>query len=342
MCSAYTYTKRGILLMVFLVFYLSLSSQSYFSVLTYNCENAFDTIHDTGKDDYEFLPSGERRYSKYRMFRKLKGIMKVIASADADRPVDLIGLCEVENDTVLTYLTSRTALNKMRYRYVMTDSEDNRGIDVALLYSPFTFHLINYCSVRVDGLDKPTRDILVASGTLFSGDTLDVMVCHLPSKLGGRNSDTRRLRVAEKLRSVTDSLLSVRTNPNLLIMGDFNAEYTKSLFKDVMNVDILYSDTTKNSVSNHQLFDIVADKKEGTYKYKGEWSLIDHIIVSGNLIQGENIYLNYHDCSILSPSFLLEDDNTYGGKKPFRTYIWKKYNGGYSDHLPVFVRFTIK
>ena len=321
---------------------ISVLLSSWLTMVERNCEILFDTRHDSLKQDTEYLPEATRHWTGKRYWRKLNNVAQELLSVSADGIPDLIALCEVENDTVLTYLTRRTELNRMGYRYVMTDSEDNRGIDVALLYSPFTFHLINYCSVRVDGLDKPTRDILVASGTLFSGDTLDVMVCHLPSKLGGRNSDIRRLRVAEKLRSVTDSLLSVRTNPNLLIMGDFNAEYTKSLFKDVMNVDILYSDTTKNSVSNHQLFDIVADKKEGTYKYKGEWSLIDHIIVSGNLIQGENIYLNYHDCSILSPSFLLEDDNTYGGKKPFRTYIWKKYNGGYSDHLPVFVRFTIK
>ncbi|MGM0498283.1 MAG: endonuclease, partial [Bacteroidota bacterium] len=34
-------------------------------------------------------------------------------------------------------------------------------------------------------------------------------------------------------------------------------------------------------------------------------------------------------------SFLLEKDEKYIGKKPYRTYVGFKYNGGFSDHLPI-------
>ena len=123
-------------------------AQQTFTVLSYNIENAFDTIHDAGKDDYEYCAGGERKWNQHRLFQKLKGISKVIAAADEKRPVDLIGLCEVENDTVMQYLIQRTSLRNLGYRYIMTQSDDERGIDVALLYSPFTFHPIETESIR--------------------------------------------------------------------------------------------------------------------------------------------------------------------------------------------------
>jgi hypothetical protein len=41
--------------------------------------------------------------------------------------------------------------------------------------------------------------------------------------------------------------------------------------------------------------------------------------------------------SIFDAPWLLEDDEKFMGKMPFRTYGGPKYLGGYSDHLPVFI-----
>jgi hypothetical protein len=46
-------------------------------------------------------------------------------------------------------------------------------------------------------------------------------------------------------------------------------------------------------------------------------------------------------CRIGDLPFLLEDDEKYGGKKPYRTYLGPKYLGGYSDHLPLVARILI-
>ena len=110
--------------------------QGNFSVMAWNVENVFDTLHDAGKLDEEFLPEGSHRWTRYRLFRKLKAIGKTIVAVDSVQPIDVIGLCEVENDTVMTCLTERTQLRKLGYHYIMTHSEDERGIDVALLMPP--------------------------------------------------------------------------------------------------------------------------------------------------------------------------------------------------------------
>lgn len=337
------------LFVAFFVLCTCCQAQGYFSVLSYNCENAFDTIHDEHKNDYDFLPDGSHHWSRYRMFQKLKGIMKVIAAADEERPIDIVGLCEVENDSVLTYLTERTGLHRIGYKYLMTHSQDSRGIDVALMYSPYTFHPLSSESIHTDGLDAPTRDILHATGTVQSGDTIDVYMCHFPSKLGGKASEERAEKVVARLRANIDSVMSVRTIPYIIIMGDLNADYSTPLIKSHLNVLPLYADSKKRrnkkggvsqEYSPTELVDLMSHRPDGSYKYHGQWSTIDHIIVSGAFLN--NMYplqTSYDDSGILAFPFLLEQDKTYGGKKPKRTFLWTKYNGGISDHLPVWARF---
>ena len=296
-------------------------AQQTFTILSYNIENAFDTIHDDGKNDYEYCDGGERKWSQYRLFQKLKSVGKVIAAADEKRPVDLIGLCEVENDTVMQCLTQRTSLSSLGYRYIMTNSLDERGIDVALLYSPFTFHPIETESIRPKTKKDKTRDILHVAGTIAGGDTLDVYVVHLPSKRGGSEGQKLSMSICQQLQAHTDSVRTLRQHPNLLIMGDFNAETN--------------SQQLKLLTRSHHLIDRTAKLQPGTYKYQGEWSILDHILT-------HTTTLSHQQTRILNLSFLTEPDPTHGNVKPYRTYQGPVYQGGVSDHLPVVSVFQIK
>lgn len=303
----------------FLLFMTSLALHAQrFSVMTYNCENAFDTIHDAHKNDTEFLPDGNRHWTRSRMYKKLKNIGKVILSVDSVRPVDVVCLNEVENDTVLTYLTRNTALNRVGYQYIMTNSLDERGIDVALLYSPFTFHLISYDVIR-PAIKDHTRDVLHACGWVASGDTIDIFAIHLPSKLNGKTSERNRMVIARQIMDYIDSLGSVRTVLNVIVMGDFNdgpeSSVVRKGFKQLTNL------MTKNDLS---------------YKYQGQWDCIDQILVSDNLKQ------KVVEAKVASRPFLLEPDDKFSGLKPRRTYIGWKYNDGFSDHLPVTANFLLK
>ena len=296
-------------------------AQQTFTIMSYNIENAFDTIHDEGKNDYEYCDGGERKWSQYRLFQKLKSVGKVIAAADEKRPVDLIGLCEVENDTVMQCLTQRTSLSSLGYRYIMTNSLDERGIDVALLYSPFTFHPIETESIRPKTKKDKTRDILHVAGTIAGGDTLDVYVVHLPSKRGGSEGQKLSMSICQQLQAHTDSVRTIRQHPNLLIMGDFNAETN--------------SQQLKLLTRSHHLIDRTAKLQPGTYKYQGEWSILDHILT-------HTTTLSHQQTRILNLSFLTEPDPTHGNVKPYRTYQGPVYQGGVSDHLPVVSVFHIK
>lgn len=297
----------------------SISSAQTFRAATYNCENAFDTLHDEGHNDHEFLPEGTHRWSRARMYRKLINISKVIASIDSLRPVDVVCLCEVENDSVLTWLTHNTPLTRLGYEYVMTHSLDERGVDVALLYTPLTFRPISSRSLR-PRIDGHTRDVLHVTGRVFSGDTLDIFAVHLPSKLRGKTSEQYRRVIAHQIMETVDSLNIVRTNPNILVMGDFNDDARSATLRKCFSTLINITDN-------------FTSPPNASYKYHGEWSTIDQILIN------ENMHRRLKEVHVVSHDFLLEPDVKYGGMKPRRTFVGWKYNDGFSDHLPVTAEF---
>lgn len=120
--------------------FLSLILSSLLTFVELNCENLFDTRHDSLKNDVEFLPEGSYHWTPYRYWHKVNHLGQEIvglgyeeASGDVQLP-DLVALCEVENDSVLFDLTKRSAIRTAGYEYVMTDSPDERGIDVSAVF----------------------------------------------------------------------------------------------------------------------------------------------------------------------------------------------------------------
>lgn len=300
----------------------------------YNVENLFDCRHDSLKDDCEFLPEAEKRWTPYRYWRKLNGLSKVVAAVAEERLPDMVGLCEVENDSVLFDLTRRSSLRALGYRYLMTCSPDVRGIDVALLYQPGSFRLLASREVAVpserEGF-RPTRNILYAKGRVLSGDTLHVLVCHLPSRLGKTLESRRHRRLAAStLRRQVDSIAAVSVRPRIIVMGDFNAGEKDVLFREYFDT-VLY----EPSLSPHS-----AERAKGSYRYHGVWETLDHILVSPALLDaGARFRTADGKHSFVAFPFMCEPDKTYGGLRPFRTYQGPIYRGGYSDHFPVLLDF---
>lgn len=326
---------RALWCVVALCGFLPVQSQwNRFRVMEYNVENLFDTSHDSLHDDAEFLPHSVRKWDRRKYRAKLVALAKVIVAVGENQPPELVALCEVENDTVLRDLTRRTPLNTLGYRYVVTHSADVRGIDVALLYQPGRFRVVNHRSIRIPvGVgERPTRDILHVAGRMPTGDTLDVLVCHLPSRSSGeRKTRPFRQRVAGVLKAQADSLMQVRSCPFILITGDFNDEpHSASLRQS------LQAGHPEAEAAPSRLYNLMYGKTPGTYRYRGEWNMLDQFVVSGNLLRANaRIRTGAADATVVQYPFLLETDTRYGGYKPFRTYLGPRYKGGYSDHLPV-------
>lgn len=337
-----------------------------FRVMSYNVENFFDTSPHPTCDDREFLPEGNRHWTPKRYYHKLQQIAKVIAAAgEWDTPA-LIGLCEIENDSVLTHLLRRTPLRLQDYRFCSAQTSDRRGIRVALLYQRDKFQYLSHESVaiRFSGKHhKRTRDVLHAWGRLVTGDTLDICVCHFPSRYGGeKESERDRMDAARTLRRVCDSLIQIRRSPSLILMGDFNdtpenRSITEGLAalpyhakrlppkQPVLSKESKESETTldRKSPILYNLFSRpLPHAPRGSHKYQGIWTQLDQMFVNASLLDASSpIHLQPESMRLFAPPFLLTKDKTWYGLRPFRTYYGFKYEGGFSDHLPILADFEV-
>ena len=301
-----------------------------FRVMFYNVENLFDTYDDPTKLDNDFLPNGSMRWTNNRYYRALRKTAQVISSIGEWGAPALCGLCEVENDTVLTHLLNRTPLKEQLYNYCITTGNDARGINNALIYKRDKFKYLGHASRRIEftNKNKRSRDILHVWGEVMNGERLDVFVCHFPSRSGGeKESEQDRIDAARYLRSLCDSLY--RDNPlcNMLIMGDFNDNPSDKSIQTLLKGSNLVHLFDNPKVLNYL----------GSHKFQGEWSQLDQMMASAHW----NSYLKAGSARIFAADFLLSKKDSRGEQSPLRKYAGPVYKGGFSDHLPVVVDFFI-
>lgn len=307
---------KHILVLLLLCSYLTAKPQR---IIWWNVENLFDCQHDSLKEDYDFLPEGQYHWTKGRYWKKLDNISRTIAAiADEKEWPMIIGLCEVENDTVLRDLTRRSPLRIARYSYIHEEGPDTRGVDVAMLYDSLQFRPHGYKTVRVPSTEwrfQPTRDILHVWGDCPSlNDVLHIIIVHLPSRTkNGRTGERHRRIAVTTLCGMLDKLNGKR----ILLMGDFNAEPDDKIFKGI------YERMTSLMPQKRKEL----NQARGTYYFRKLWGYLDHILVSPNLAPNIEGRIEVGDFP-----FLLTEKGT-----PWRTFQGPVYKGGFSDHLPIWV-----
>ncbi|NLJ07249.1 MAG: endonuclease [Sphingobacteriales bacterium] len=314
-------------------------------VMFYNVENLFDTINDPLTNDEEFLPEGANKWNSYRYYDKLQKLSKAMIAVGGWSPPELIGLEEIENQRVLEDLIRLTPLKNAGYEIIHKESPDYRGIDVALLYRKKFFKPIYYEFIQVKNVSDTsfrTREILFAKGIVNKKDTLHIFVNHWPSRRGGQTeSEGNRQLAAKKLKEKVDSVFEKTPEAYIIIGGDFNDEPSNISISQTLGARLDSNDIKASGLYN--LFGYSEAKGKGSYKFRLEWDQIDQIIVSSAFFNDKgNLFISKSGGKIFSEDWLMEEDTKYQGKKPWRTYNDTHYNGGYSDHLPVFTEILIK
>ncbi len=320
------------------------ASRGYYAmrIMFYNVENLFTPDDDSLKRDESFTPEGMNHWSTYKYWAKQKKIAQVITSVGGWEAPAIIGLCEVENKLSLIHLTNYTSLKTHKYAIVHHESEDIRGIDVALLYRREKFRVIADTAYDVRfSFDESsrTRNILHVTGIAMETDTIHIFVTHWPSKYGGAFvTIPKRRHVANEIRKYSQQILKKNPKANIIIMGDFN---------DAPNEESVIKGLRAKSPDNFKEGDLVnlmlplMNKTIGSHFYSGntgnEWSVLDQMVVSSPLLDPKNsIFVKNKKAHILYADFLLEQ-NSKGLIVPNRTFLGMKYHGGFSDHLPVYI-----
>jgi predicted extracellular nuclease len=310
-----------------------------YRVAFYNVENLFDTVDDPATPDEEFLPESKKKWTQERYQRKLDHLARVVEGMGFPA---LIGLAEVENASVLKDFCEKTSLKPQNYGFVHFDSPDARGIDVALLYKKSQFKVSKANTIRIkfpEGMipdipDYTTRDLLVVEGEFMGKEKLHIIVAHLPSRSGGqKETEPRRIFVASQISQKVADIFNLEPNANIIVMGDMNDEPT-----DPSMAETLHAQPVSGSIASSTLYNCFSSLKEkgqGSYRYRGDWNMLDQILVSSNLMKGTKKF-KYAKSVIFQQDWMMYTDEKYG-LSPSRTYGGDRYFGGYSDHLPVYV-----
>lgn len=340
----YRFLKARLILLALILFSSLIQAQDTaqikgFRLMFYNVENYFDSFDDSLTLDNEFLPHGLRNWDYKRFVQKRNNIYKTIMAVGTWEPPAIIGLCEIENRFVLNQLVYETPFAQFDYRIIHEESPDRRGIDVALLFNPKIFEVLDHKAIHIVfpfAKESTTRDILYVKGIVHR-DTLHIFVNHWPSRYGGElSSEPRRIYVAEQLSNFIDQILAQNENAAILVMGDFNDfPYNKSI------QEVLLS---KKNAEIPPLVNLMPqpNTKLGTHKYQGDWGILDQIMVSRVLLVQDKSIFVAGETQIFDADFLLQDDAKFLGKMPFRTFSGMKYLGGFSDHLPIYIDFHLK
>lgn len=332
-------------------------------VMFWNVENFFEPFDNPGTNDNDFTPFGKYYWTWKKFEKKRDDIAKVIISASCNMETAglegqtsespaLIGLAEVENRFVLNQLVNETPLARLNYKIIHADSQDERGIDVALLYRPSRFKplKINFIpdssilSKVAGGKDADlknfkTRWVLYAKGIVNELDTLHVLVNHWPSKLGGEQKTHKsRMLVSNIVRCFTDSILQSQPDANIILMGDFNDTPESEPLKNLSG----FKNCASSFLSSH--------RGEGTHKYNGKWEMLDQFLISQHLVyEKDNSLENYGRSTrwifcadpgmeIFKSDYLLQRDKMFLGEKLKKTLNGPQYLGGASDHLPILLK----
>lgn len=316
-----------------------------YPVVFYNVENLFDTIKSPNVIDEEFTPKGSYGWNSQRYLKKISNIEEVFykIAATAQTFPAIIGVSEIENRNVLEDIVAAPKLEKARYQIVHYDSPDARGIDVALLYRPDIFKYQGSHPLRVvvaDSSDFKTRDILMTWGTI-ENEKFYFFVCHWPSRRGGR-SELFRCAAAQTARNAIDSVIRLEPSANIVLMGDLNDDPVDKSIIEVLGAKGEIGKDAKSGDMYNPFYDMFK-AGYGTLGYQDSWNIFDNIVVNSNLVNPAagklKLYkpdYNKYWGNIFNRPFLVNQSGQYKNY-PFRTYVGTNFQGGYSDHFPVFI-----
>jgi len=338
--------KLLLLLSLCLMAQNSFSQKKYsvYAVGFYNQENLFDTCHDEGKRDYDFLPNGSYKWNGLKYTHKLRNMARALADMGTDKlpgvGCAVIGLSEVENAKVLDDLTAQEPLRARNYKYVHIEGPDARGIDCAMLYNPDLFtvkdvRLVPYVQELAKDSAFRTRGFLTVSGQL-AGEHVTVVVCHWPSRF---STSFYRESAARQVKVLKDSLLNEDPHVKVFVMGDMNDDPTNKSMKEILCARAEIKDVKDGDMYN-PWYNILAKQGVGTLSYQGSWNLFDQIVMTPNLLDrsGSKDFskLTFWKNEIFRRDYLFQTEGKYKGN-PKRTHAGGAWLDGFSDHLPVVV-----
>jgi endonuclease/exonuclease/phosphatase family metal-dependent hydrolase len=345
--------------MTFFINSVGAKSLSTVSVMSYNLENLFDTVHDEGKKDWTYLPYSLKQtsqdvqkycnslrneyyqnsclnldWSKKILNRKITNLARVLSQYDGGRGADIVVFQEVENLKVLTMLVKK-GLFKLGYKYItLIEGRDSRGIDTGVISKfPIRKQKIHEIDLSQYGSWK-TRPILEV--VVEVGDkTVTLFGNHWPNQSA---PDATRVIASKVLRKI-----ALASKSDLVIgLGDFNTSSTDKLNAIEKYILPVFEDVEVKGRRDGNV------QALGTHWFRGHWQSLDKIFVLKKSLIKSRIRVNHRSFNIIKKPFMLTDTE-WTDRNTNNTVVSQdipnrfnpKTGEGFSDHLPVVVEFDL-
>ncbi|MEN6373370.1 MAG: endonuclease/exonuclease/phosphatase family protein [Smithella sp.] len=275
---------------------------------------------------------------------KLRQLSRVICSMNAGAGPDILGVCEVENKSVLIKLTEKIANEGGRkYQVAHADANDNRGVDVAFLYDP------NIAGTSPDKMFQhwiikryATRELFQVNFTI-GGRTIVVVGNHWPSRTAGQyESEPYRMTAGETLSYCIERIQQeLGDDVAIVVLGDFNDEpFNRSIMEYALSINDRRRVTEgKNPYLLNLMWSILASGI-GSHVYEGQWYMLDQIMVSRGIVNG-NCGWQLHGNAQVEAVVLMSYPKKIGPRR-FGLKSSERDTAGFSDHYPVSVTLKRK
>lgn len=368
-----------VLIFIFSFNLLAGTGEKQFSVMSYNAENLFDTVHDEGKNDYPYLPLELKKttYKKeaedsclfsgpvgstgfFRCFnldwtpktldKKLSNLAKAIAMFDNGKGADVVILQEVENQNVMNLLLEKA--RPLGYSVtLLLEDQDSRGIDVAILSKYPIISSQMHAGDRNSGIKRGIYQFNLS----INNFKIAILGNHWPSQ---HNDVGDRMNASDLLLNVSKTVTQFDA---VIAMGDFNTPD-----QEVPNaVHAVYNDFFDARPEAEKLG---AKLFPGSYKYRGKWDVLDRVLIKKSDLAKGRVKPIYQSFEVINNDLLLGRANlpaqspTNGGFQGGRTNTSAHISGnvlledpttgapirfnpgngqGFSDHLPVAMKFQL-
>lgn len=318
-----------------------------FTVASYNVENLFDLTRDS-TEYLEYMPNGPLGWNSEMLDIKLDNIARVIRDLDAE----IVALQEIESRQALKYLRERLGRMGVHYAHSAIGDGKPTAVKCAMLSK---FPMVSTSEIPVEG--EAARSILKVVVDI-EGHHLIVYVNHWKSKSG---PESRRIPYAKAL---AEDIAGLDAAADFIMTGDFNSDYNE--FETFIDI-VRFNDTdgitginhVLNTVKNGRLVDetLLIRQSGNRYLYNlwlelpeyrrfsanyfGRKNSPDAIIVSKGLYDDQGIAYVDNSFDRFDPEYLFQNGAVYRWQR-VESGRGKHIGQGYSDHLPVYARFTIR
>jgi len=320
------------LLFIFITFVFG---DTTLKIATYNVENLFD-LEKKGYKYKEYKPYGKSLWNKKNYKTKLNNISKVIKDIDAD----IICLQEIHSLKALKDLRFTLKQKGIYYQYYSIADKKNTAIKVAILSKiPFLY------SKELDVTSSYQYRNILETKFKINNKYLYIFTNHWKSKAG---PESMRIISAKAL---VNRIKDIGYNKNIILLGDFNSDYEEYIkFKRKRKLNDTNGITGINHVlksikqGKNNLYNLWYDtKKENRYSYifRGKKEALDNILVSQPLLDSKDISYQKNSISNFNKKYLWKKKNIYRWQVS-NARIRKHKGKGYSDHLAVSAKFTVK